>query len=92
MDNEKIVQLVSDSFGVSAVRMASKDRSKEITIAKIAYCGLVRDIQKATTINLIMGISTPSVRKYIALCDENRKKDKDFAKKYDSLWRIINNE
>ena len=89
MNNEDIIKIVADVFGINAVRMSSKDRSKDVTIAKIAYCGLVKDIQKATTINVLLGISAPSMRKYISECSNLLKTNKRFANKYNTARKEI---
>lgn len=82
MKNEEIVKIVADSFGVSAVRMSSKDRSEDVTTAKIAFSGLTKAYLKATTVNVLIGVSAPSLRKYVAQCGELLKSDKEFSKRY----------
>lgn len=82
MKNDEIVSVVSNIFGITAIQLGSKDRSENVTTAKIAYCGLVRDIQKFTTINLMLGISTPSAKKFIKKCDELLQTDENFSSLY----------
>jgi len=81
-NNEAIISIVASVFGISAIELCSKERRREVSLAKSAYCGLMKNKIKFSTINVLLGISTPSAKKFIKQCDILLNTDTHFAELY----------